>query len=342
MPARARAPSARRARTPSPGALDARAPSPPSSLGHPLPANALATFHELRAHPELAYLADSAFIHTGYRWARGYRAAAASLCTLHNETANVCSHLVGALLFAGALAALVAGGPAGVLRLGSPVVGGGGGGGGATGPAPPAWPLGVFFLGATACLGTSAAYHLLAPAGRAASRALQRADYAGISALIFTSNVPPIVYSFACEPRVAAAYLAVAAATNGACVALGLTDRFGSAEWRKARAAAYVLAGAAGAVPLLHVIARARRAGAGAAEAAAAQRFAGGVLAMGAQYIVGAALYALRIPERWAPGRWDFFGSHALFHVLVLSAAVTHWRTVEELYLARLAAAPCP
>jgi len=32
-----------------------------------------------------------------------------------------------------------------------------------------------------------------------------------------------------------------------------------------------------------------------------------------------------RIPERFAPGRFDVFGSsHQIFHVLVLAAAVTH------------------
>jgi len=33
----------------------------------------------------------------------------------------------------------------------------------------------------------------------------------------------------------------------------------------------------------------------------------------------------VRIPERFAPGRFDIWGSsHQIFHVLVLAAAVTH------------------
>lgn len=46
------------------------------------------------------------------------------------------------------------------------------------------------------------------------------------------------------------------------------------------------------------------------------------LLTQGALYIIGAIIYAARVPERWAPGRFDLFGSsHQWFHVLVLVAA---------------------
>jgi len=46
----------------------------------------------------------------------------------------------------------------------------------------------------------------------------------------------------------------------------------------------------------------------------------------GILYIVGAAIYALRIPERFAPGKFDILGSsHQIFHIFVLAAAVTHF-----------------
>ena len=45
----------------------------------------------------------------------------------------------------------------------------------------------------------------------------------------------------------------------------------------------------------------------------------------GILYLVGAAIYATRIPERWSPGSFDIWGhSHQIFHVLVLIAAGTH------------------
>ncbi|KAG5614548.1 hypothetical protein H5410_014372 [Solanum commersonii] len=48
---------------------------------------------------------------------------------------------------------------------------------------------------------------------------------------------------------------------------------------------------------------------------------------MGALYGVGALIYALRVPERWMPGKFDIAGhSHNLFHVLVVAGAYTHYR----------------
>lgn len=36
---------------------------------------------------------------------------------------------------------------------------------------------------------------------------------------------------------------------------------------------------------------------------------------MGATYLLGAAIYAKRVPERWFPGRFDvLLASHQIFH----------------------------
>ena len=49
------------------------------------------------------------------------------------------------------------------------------------------------------------------------------------------------------------------------------------------------------------------------------------VVLQGVLYIAGAGLYAARIPEKWAPGRFDIWGSsHQIFHVLVVMAAASH------------------
>lgn len=49
------------------------------------------------------------------------------------------------------------------------------------------------------------------------------------------------------------------------------------------------------------------------------------VVLQGALYIAGAGLYAARVPEKWAPGRFDIWGSsHQIFHVLVVLAAAAH------------------
>jgi adiponectin receptor len=49
------------------------------------------------------------------------------------------------------------------------------------------------------------------------------------------------------------------------------------------------------------------------------------VVFQGALYIIGAGLYAARIPEKWSPGTYDIWGSsHQIFHVLVVLAATSH------------------
>jgi adiponectin receptor len=49
-------------------------------------------------------------------------------------------------------------------------------------------------------------------------------------------------------------------------------------------------------------------------------------VAMGVFYVLGALIYAMRIPERWKPGMFDIAGhSHQLFHVLVVAGAYTHY-----------------
>ena len=49
------------------------------------------------------------------------------------------------------------------------------------------------------------------------------------------------------------------------------------------------------------------------------------VVLQGALYILGAAIYAARVPERLQPGSFDIWGSsHQIFHVLVVLAAAVH------------------
>ena len=49
------------------------------------------------------------------------------------------------------------------------------------------------------------------------------------------------------------------------------------------------------------------------------------LLLQGFLYILGAGIYAARVPERLRPGHFDILGSsHQIFHILVVCAAVAH------------------
>ena len=55
---------------------------------------------------------------------------------------------------------------------------------------------------------------------------------------------------------------------------------------------------------------------------------------MGVCYLLGAIIYAYRIPERWIHGKLDIFGhSHQIWHLLVLLGAVFHWVGILKSYV---------
>ena len=95
----------------------------------------------------------------------------------------------------------------------------------------------------------------------------------------------------------------------------------------------------------------------------------GWLILMGLLYILGALFYALRVPERWFPGKCDIwvnirlgeaknnhhctshtnpnhllvlqFQSHQIFHVLVLVAAFVHYHGISEMAMYRVTVGEC-
>ena len=61
-------------------------------------------------------------------------------------------------------------------------------------------PLYLHIAGAICCLGFSATFHLFKDHSLQFSESLARLDYAGISLMIAGSNMPPLYYSFYCQP----------------------------------------------------------------------------------------------------------------------------------------------
>lgn len=154
-----------------------------------------------------AWRRDNAFITTGYRpTSHSYRRSLASVLAVHNESVNIWTHLLGAVVFValGATAALVT---LAVL-------------------APPRWyhfynnnnnvttatatdvlVLACFFTGAFLCLGMSATYHALCNHSPAVAKWGNKLDYTGIVFLIVGSYMPALYYGFYCLPHLMEVYL---------------------------------------------------------------------------------------------------------------------------------------
>lgn len=137
---------------------------------------------------------DNAFILTGYRPdSNSYRRSFASLTHLHNETVNIWSHLIGAVLF------LCIG--TFLYRQVSTRY--------AAATDSDLLVFACFFAGAVVCLGMSATYHALSNHSPEVSRWGNKLDYSGIVFLIVGSYVPALYYGFFCLPGLMTVYLSV-------------------------------------------------------------------------------------------------------------------------------------
>ena len=128
-----------------------------------------------------AWQQDNHFIHGGYRPASGsYLGSFQSLAYLHNESVNVCSHLIGAII------AILAGGSLfSAIGKRYPLA-----------DRDDLWVISCYFMGAVACLGMSATYHLISNHSEAVAKFGNKLDYLGIVALIWGSFVPTVYYGF--------------------------------------------------------------------------------------------------------------------------------------------------
>lgn len=134
---------------------------------------------------------DNHYIHTGYRRASSsFRASLASLRYLHNETVNIYTHLLGAVLFV--LTGLV------LHKTLKPRY--------ETASAGDALAFGAFFAGAASCLAMSATYHTLSNHSARLASWGNRLDYLGIVALIVGSFTASVYYGFYCHPALRSLY----------------------------------------------------------------------------------------------------------------------------------------
>ncbi|VFR00010.1 unnamed protein product [Cuscuta campestris] len=170
------------------------------------------------------------------------------------------------------------------------------------------------------CLLASSTCHLLSCHSERMSYIMLRLDYAGIAALISSSFYPPVFYSFMCHPFFCNLYLSLITLLGIATIIVSLLPVFQNPEYRSFRAAMFFTMGVSGAGPILHKLVLYHDQ----PEAVHTTRY---EVLMGALYGIGALVYALRVPERWMPGKFDIAGhSHQLFHVLVVAGAYTHYR----------------
>lgn len=238
---------------------------------------------------------DNEFIRHGYVRAEGsFLAVGKSLGYLHNETGNIYSHLFPAVMLVFFIFA---------------------------------WEQSMllFGIGCITCLGMSATFHTIKSHSHKIAIGGNKFDYVGICILIATSMISLLNYAFDDHPSMRFGFICLTSVLGSACTLVSLLDRFRMREWRPYRAAIFVAYGLSGTLPIL--------AGSGVFGYSETCLRAGTnwLYTEAGLYIFGAALYALRFPEKSAPGRFDYLGhSHQIFHLFVVAAAYAHYRALKQ------------
>lgn len=137
---------------------------------------------------------DNHYITSGYRspsnsWAKSW----ASLAYLHNESVNIYTHLIGAIVFAVGSVPVYS-----VLSSRYEQA-----------DWHDVYVFACFFLGAVGCLGMSATYHTISNHSRSVAVFGNQLDYLGIVSLIWGSFIPSIYYGFTCQPKLITTYWAM-------------------------------------------------------------------------------------------------------------------------------------
>ncbi|KAK4073595.1 hypothetical protein Purlil1_12983 [Purpureocillium lilacinum] len=154
---------------------------------------------------------------------------------------------------------------------------------------------------------------------------------------MWSAAVSTIYYGFSCNRTLRAIHWALTTVVSLFCAGVTLDPKFELPEFRYQRTCLYVGLGVTSAFFVTHGVMVS-------GWDAQAERMSLRCMAwMATTNLLGAFIYAAKIPERWAPGLFDIYGaSHQLFHMAVMIAAGFHYHGLSGASrLMRLKSDPC-
>jgi len=232
-----------------------------------------------------------------------YQQSVNSIAHVHNETANIWSHLIGAGLFFYLLTQFyVSIAPRYELASSSEIL-----------------VISIFYAAVVVCFILSSTFHTFSDHSPHMHRFGNELDHLGVVFVIWGSGVPSDYFGFYCSPRTQYLYWTAVTATALACAIFTLRPKFRHPTYRTTRFLMYCFLGVSLFIPVAHGIII------NGWEVQNQRMSLKYFFGLGFLNFLGAAIYAARIPERWFPGKFDIWGSsHQIMHVLVVCGAISH------------------
>ncbi|KPA81650.1 hypothetical protein ABB37_03971 [Leptomonas pyrrhocoris] len=279
------------------------------------------------------YLGDNVYILRHYRAFYSTTRCFTSIFRMHNETINIWSHLIGVVVFIGLIVDLFVRRIVPEYRAGNvyfhvnrtafPVMVEG---------AQTTWPFvifGAYSFACVMCMLCSASFHtFLCHMSQDLFHRAHALDYFGITFLIVGSFLPFCFYSMGCAPAWRNTYMSMICSFGVIGIIGPFFRHWTSNAFANKRTLFYVLMVASGLIPTVHL--------AFIIPFVISFPYVLGLLAMLMLYGIGVFIYAFRIPEVFAPGKFDVYcSSHQIWHVCVMAAAITHFYNCTQMYFNR-------
>jgi len=177
----------------------------------------------------------------------------------------------------------------------------------------------AFFLGVAVCFLLSALFHTINNHSPHVAAFGNQLDYLGIVLLMWGATIPTVYYGFYQDVKLMTFYWAVVSALGVVCCTATVHPRFRTPAFRPFRAAVYAGLGFSALGFIVHGISLH-----GFAEQNRRMSLDWMAL-MALLNLVGAATYAIRVPEKARPYKFDVYGSsHQILHFMVILAGFAH------------------